>query len=200
VQNEIEMDETLKEIFEANNGYLETKVLKKRSEFYRLKEMVKSGDVTSIKRGLYRLTIWNGENELAEVCRIVPLGVICLFSAWHYYELTTFVPSKHYIAIPSKTKRVLPAYPPIQLIYREENSYKLGQIETEQQGGVIRIYNLEKSVCDAIKFRNKVGEEQSNEVLKNYLKRTDRNLDRLLKYARQLNIENILQQFLKLLI
>jgi hypothetical protein len=53
LQKEIEMDETLKEMFEANNGHIETKVLKKRSEFYQLKEMVKSGSVTSIKCGLY---------------------------------------------------------------------------------------------------------------------------------------------------
>lgn len=190
----------LKEIFENNNGYLETKVLQKRSEFYQLKDLVAKGEVIAIKRGLYRLSSLDGNSELAEVCRIVSLGVICLFSAWHFYELTTFVPSKNYIAIPSKMKRIVPAYPPIQLNYWKENQYRLGQTEIERQRDIIRIYDLEKSVCDAIKFRNKVGEEQSAEVLKNYLKRSDRNLDKLLKYARQLKIETVLQQQLKMLL
>jgi predicted transcriptional regulator of viral defense system len=194
------MDPTLKEIFEANNGYLETRILKKRSAFYQLKKLIESGEVIAIKRGLYRLSSLDENNELAEVCRIVSSGVICLFSAWHYYELTTFVPSMHYVAIPSKMKRTLPTYPPIQLNYWKENQYQLGQTIVDHYDDTIRIYDLEKSVCDAIKFRNKVGEEQAIEVLKNYTKRTDRNLDKLLKYAHQLNVENILQQNLKLLL
>jgi len=194
------MNAALEKLFVNNNGYLETKILKKRSEFYQLKKMVEAGDAFALKRGLYRLTQWDSNSELAEVCRIVDGGVVCLFSAWHFYELTTFVPSKHYMAIPSKTKRILPAFPPIELTYWKETSYQLGKVEVEQKEGLITIYDIEKSVCDAIKFRNKVGEEQSAEVLKNYLKRSDRNLDKLLKYARQLNVETVLQQQLKILV
>lgn len=194
------MDLILKEIFEANNGYLETKFLQKRSSFYHLKQLVDKGEVIAIKRGLYRLASLDGNNELAEVCRIVSSGVICLFTAWHYYELTTFVPSIHYVAIPSKTKRTLPAYPPIQLNYWKETQYQLGIRVIDYHGETVRIYDMEKSVCDVMKFRNKVGEEQAIEVLKHYSKRSDRNLDKLLNYAKQLKVENVLQQHLKLLL
>jgi predicted transcriptional regulator of viral defense system len=194
------MNAALEKLFVNNNGYLETKILKKRSEFYHLKKMVETGEAFAIKRGLYRLSKWDSNSELSEVCRIVDGGVVCLFSAWNFYDLTTFVPSKHYVAIPSKTKRILPAFPPIELNYWKDTSYQLGKVEVEQNGGFVNIYDVEKSVCDSIKFRNKVGEEQSAEVLKNYLKRSDRNLDKLLKYARQLKIESILQQQLKMLL
>jgi predicted transcriptional regulator of viral defense system len=194
------MDRTLEEIFEANNGYLETKVLQKRSSFYYLRQSIEKGEVIAIKRGLYRLASLDGDNELAEVCRIISSGVICLFSAWHYYELTTFIPSIHYVAIPSKMKRTLPAYPPIQLNYWKEIQYQLGKKVVDHNGETIRIYDMEKSVCDAMKFRNKVGEEQTIEVLKNYTNRSDRNLDKLLNYAHQLKVENVLQQHLKLLL
>ncbi|MBN2237113.1 MAG: hypothetical protein JW729_06110 [Bacteroidales bacterium] len=194
------MNDTLKKIFDANNGYLETRHLKKRSDFYKLKMLVQSGDVVLIKRGLYRLASLAGNNELAEVCKIVQPGVICMFSAWYFYQLTTFAPSFYDLAIPSKMKRVLPNYPPINLYYWNEKQYSLGQILVDHEGETVKIFDLDKSVCDAIKFKNKIGEELSIEVLKNYLKRKDRNIDKLLKYSHQLRIENTLNEKLKLLI
>lgn len=194
------MANKLKDIFQANNGYLETRELKKRSEFYQLKKLVDNGEVLLIKRGLYRLVSVEGKNEYAEVCRIVSSGVICLYSAWQYYELTTLISSEYFVAIPSKIKRILPDYPPVRLMYWEDNQYLLGQIRLELNGEFILIYDIEKSVCDAVKYRMKIGEELSAEILKNYLKRTDRNLDKLLKYAQQLKVETVLQQNLKLIL
>jgi predicted transcriptional regulator of viral defense system len=130
----------------------------------------------------------------------VPPGVICLFSAWQFYGLTTFIPSAHHLTIPGKAKLVLPAYPPVKLYYWYGASYLLGKTEIMVEGQPICIYDLEKSVCDAIKFRNKVGSDIASEVLKNYLKRNDRNIDLLMKYARLLRVENILQQNLNVLL
>lgn len=194
------METGLKEIFENNNNYLQTRLLNKRSQYYQLKKLVGMGEVTQIKRGLYRLNSGNSGSELAEVCRIFAPGVICLFSAWQFYNLSTFVPSVHHLTIPGKAKLVLPAYPPIKLYYWYGVSYDLGKTEIKFRGQTICIYDLEKSVCDAIKFRNKVGSDVASEVLKNYLKRNDRNIDLLMRYARLLRVEHILQQNLKVLL
>jgi len=64
----------------------------------------------------------------------------------------------------------------------------LGKIEIISNSEKIVIYTIEKSVCDAIKFRNKVGMDITSEVLKNYLKLKSRNLDLLLKYAQTLRV------------
>lgn len=194
------METEVKKIFKNNHGYLQTSMLHKRSQFYHLKKLIDIGEVTQIKRGLYRLNSSIGVGELPEVCRIIPPGVICLFSAWQFYKLTTFIPSVHHLTIPGKVKLVLPAYPPLKLYYWKGPSYLLGKTEIMVGGQPICIYDLEKSVCDAIKFRNKVGEDIASEVLKNYLKRNDRNIDLLIKYAHLLRVENILQQNLKVLL
>ena len=39
------------------------------------------------------------------------------------------------------------------------------------------------SVCDAVRFRNKVGMDVMTEVLRTYLRRKDRNIARLTEYA-----------------
>ena len=60
----------------------------------------------------------------------------------------------------------------------------MGITEIEEEGYKIRIYDLEKSVCDAIRFRNKVGIDTVSEILKNYLKRQDKDLDKMIRYAK----------------
>ena len=48
--------------------------------------------------------------------------------------------------------------------------------------------------------KNIIGIDIAKEVLKNYLKRPDRNLAKLNEYARQLNISTVLSNFLTILL
>ena len=53
-------------------------------------------------------------------------------------------------------------------------------VERLVPGGVLlKIYDLEKSVCDAIKYRNRVGIDVSSEILRNYLSRKDCDITKL---------------------
>lgn len=61
----------------------------------------------------------------------------------------------------------------------------------------IRVYDVERSVCDAVKFRNKVGMDVCSEIINNYLERPNRNLSRLMDYARKLRVGTILEQYLQ---
>ncbi|MBK6950259.1 MAG: hypothetical protein IPH16_21200 [Haliscomenobacter sp.] len=126
--------------------------------------------------------------------------MFCLLSAAFYFRLTTTVPGRHLPAIPDDRKVVLPDYPPIQLYFWNETPYSLGVATAELTGGSIKIYDLEKTVCDIIRHRNKIGFEVLKEILKNYLDRKDRNLNRLHFYAKQLNIFNKVDEFLNILL
>lgn len=194
------MKNHLNDIIQNDNRYLETKYFNSRSDYYKLKNLLEEGKIEYVKRGLYRRIDIDRNDELSDVCQIISGGILCLYTAWDYYELTTFKSSRYFIAIPSKAKRVVPDYPPIELIYRNEISYHLGKSVIEDQTGRILIYDIEKSVCDAIKYRNKAGAELAAEILKNYLNKKERNIDKLLDYSRQLRIEKILQQQLKFLL
>jgi len=188
------------QIFKAQKGYLLSRQLRSRNQQYHLKKLIDQGEVVRIKRGLYKHVHFAVDNDWVEVCRIVPNGYLCLFSAWHYYKLTTHVPGHYYMAIPNKAKIVLPTYPPVKLFYWSSDYYLLGKENLKFSEGIISIYDIEKSVCDAIKFRNKVGKDMTSEVLKNYLIRTDRNIDKLLRYSRILRVEKILNQYMEMLL
>ncbi|MDP2113946.1 MAG: hypothetical protein Q8K69_07795 [Bacteroidota bacterium] len=195
------MEQQLYELFVQNNGYVASNLIRgNRSLYYQLKTMLESGKVVQIKRGLYRHTDFKEDANLGEVCRIVPQGVLCLFTAWQFYSLSTHVSSFVHLSIPVRKKPVLPVFPPVKIYFWKDDYFKIGRIETTHNGQQISIYDLEKSVCDAIRYRNKVGTELSAEVLRNYLKRKDRNLDRLMKYAEDMRIAIVLNQYLSVML
>lgn len=194
------MENLILKILEENKGYFYSKQLSTRTQHYQLKKMLDKGEIIQVKRGLYRSAQIFEADNLGEVCRMIPSGVICMFSAWQYYNLTTHLPSFIHIAVQGKQKIVLPDYPPVKLYYWS-NQYQNMAIKTiVHLGETINIYDLEKSVCDVVRFRNKVGIDITSEVLKNYLKRDDRNLDLLMKYATKLRISDIITQYLNVML
>lgn len=158
--------------------------------------MVSKGKVMRVKRGLYKLTDNDPQTDIVEISKLYPGGVICLYSAWSYFELTDHISAQFHIAFPHKSKIKTIDYPPVIPYFWSEKPYFLGIVEKDG----IRIYDREKSVCDAVKFRNKVGDEMMQEVIKNYLKSTDININKLLDYARILRIDKIMMPYLKALI
>ena len=193
------MINTVKEIFDKNNGFLRAKDLTKRMQWYQLKKMLEQGEAVKVSSGVYKLNDIN-ISQKAEIAVRFPSAVFCLFSAWNYHGLSTHNPWALYIAVGHKEKVVKPDYPPVFVYYWKDASHDTGIIEIEEEGYKIRMYDLEKSVCDAVKFRNKVGLDTAIEVLQNYVKRQDKNLNKLNRYAEQLGIEKILNNMIMVLL
>ena len=63
-----------------------------------------------------------------------------------------------------------------------------------------KIYSLEKTVIDIIYYRNRIGIEETKEVLNNYLKRSDRDLVKLHILASKLGCIKILKTYLEVLV
>jgi predicted transcriptional regulator of viral defense system len=197
----MDKEKEIRQIFSLQKGYARTKdILAAGIHHHYLDRMVQEGTVVKIKRGLYRFASVNVEDELEEVSRIVPGGVICLFSAWNYYQLSDFVPPEYHIAVEKSRKVVLPDYPPIRIYYWDEKHRRVGITEVNIGDTKVSIYEKEKSVCDAVRYRNKIGKDVEKEVLKNYLKERGRNIDKLLYFARLLRVEKQMKAYLSILL
>ena len=197
----MDKDAQILEIFRRNKGYARTRdIVEAGVHHHYLDMLVQEGEVVKIKRGLYRLASVSVDDELEEVSHIVPDGVVCLFSAWNYYQLSDFVPPEYHIAIERTHKVALPDYPPIKVYYWSEKYWSIGITEARIGNTMVKIYDKEKSVCDAIRYRNKVGRDLEKEVLKNYLKERGRNIDKLLRFARLLRVEEQMKTYLTILL
>ena len=188
------------QFFNRQHGFAKTNdLLKAGITFYQLKKMLDEGYVRQIKRGLYRLEKPGFDDEILEVSKMVPQGVFCLFSAWAYHGLSDIVPAAYHLAVEKSVKIKLPDYPPIKMYYWGRPYFEIGIIEIMANGVPMKMYSMEKSVCDAVRFRNKIGKDTEKEVLKNYLQLKNRNINELLRYAKLLRVEKVLKNYLNIL-
>jgi predicted transcriptional regulator of viral defense system len=194
------MRQSLLERFKQNGGFLHTADSLSANEKYHLRKLIKNGIVSRVKRGLFRLNDSPRVFQEAEVARMIPNGIFCTFTAWSYYELTTQISAEYHIAIPRTIKIVLPGYPPVKLYYYGIETFNIGKTSAKINGSLVNVYDLERSVCDAVKFRNKIGTDMLSEILHNYIRRKDKNLDKLLKYATGLRISNTLKPLLQIML
>ena len=190
---------TIISFIREQGGYIRAKDIDNRAMYDQLLSEVANGNVVRIRNGIYALPEEMAKTMI-DVEKIVPGGVVCMYSAWAYYELTTKLPPDICIAIEKKRKVILPDYPSVALYYWSQSAFELGVSERGIEGYKVRIYDLEKSVCDAVKFRNKIGVDISSEILKNYLVRSDRNLTRLNEYAKKMRVANIMSGLIDYLI
>ena len=102
--------------------------------------------------------------------------------------------------IDAKRKVRLNGAVPINLYYWKAENLDFGIAQYDISGFAVRMTDVERSVCDAIKYRNKVGADICAEVVKNYLNRSERNISRLIEYANKLHIKKILNTYLEVLI
>lgn len=195
--------EEIKEIFFTNKGYATTKQISNKGiNRYYISSLEKCGAISRIKAGLYK---WEGYDfkynfEIVDVFKIVPKGVLCLTSALAYYDLTTFNPWQYEIAVERSSKVVIPEYPPIKLLYFSQKQLEIGISNMEVDGHIIRIYDMEKTICDCIRYRNKIGIDIVKEGINEYIKRKDKNFNKLMKYAEICRVQKILKEYLEVLV
>ena len=169
---------------------------------YKISQLVKNGIITSVNRKWYENSNYTGEiNDFYAVNPYAEQGVICLISAAVYHELTTHRPSHIDVALP-RSARVpqSPEWPSMKFYRLGEDRYTTGIVTIQEGENSFRIYDREKTVCDMILYRNKLGFEPAVEVLKMYIKRPDRDINRLLKYAEMLHVKTSIKQYLEVLL
>jgi len=191
------------EVFKTHKGFARTKDILAAGIHTRIIKRVREKEqVVQVKRGLYRLAdIPLISNQgFVDLARAVPGGVICLLSALSYYELTTFNPSVIAMAICRSSRKPKINYPPVEFYHFSKKQFEAGINKIKVKGHKIRIYNREKTICDCFRYRNKMGLDIAKEGLSEYLKRKDRDLEKLLEYAEICRIKPLLQTWLNAMI
>ena len=62
------------------------------------------------------------------------------------------------------------------------------------------VYDLERTICDCIRSRNKMGTETFHAALKLYAADPKKDLNKLYTYARKMRVSNVLRQYLEVLL
>lgn len=170
--------------------------------YYQINKLVSKGILYKLNKSFYENLQFTGEeSDLIYAYAYAPDGVICMMSAAKYYNLTSYRPECVDVAIHNKKKVVtLPTWPQFKIWYFNTKRLETGITKIVVCNQEVNIYDMEKTVIDIIRYRNKIGVEETKEILVNYLNRSERNINKLYRYAKILRCENILNTYLEVLL
>ncbi len=189
----------LNDTFEKSDGILKASDLKNIGINSRqIKKLVEENIIRRIKQGYYELNevIYPEEVLLA---KLFPNAVIYLESALNYYGYTDRIPKEWQIAVDKdseKTKYNNLEYPKIKPFYIEKEYLEIG-LDSIDMGGVhIKIFNRDRTICDILRYKNKIENEVFNNAIQNYLKDPKKNISKLYKYSKELNVLNKVETYI----
>jgi predicted transcriptional regulator of viral defense system len=163
-----------------------------------LATLVEEGRIVRLKPGLYLATEAQTASGFFEVHLALPHAVVCLASALADYELSTYEPPEVQVAIPRGDRTRPPDFPPSRRFSFGDDRYSLG-VEVESiDRREVRIYDREKSICDAIRFRRTLGQDVVNEAIRNYLAGPRKDIDKVIEYSRVLRQEGPVRNYLRI--
>ena len=112
-----------------------------------------------------------------------PLTYGSLLSALRVHELTTQAPFETWIAIGTRARTPKLEGLPLRVVHMAKAPLTAGVDHRKIDGVRVAVFDLEKTVVDCFRFRNKIGLDVALEAIREYLRRPQRNLDRLMHYA-----------------
>lgn len=194
----------VQQLFRSKKGYAKTvDFLEQGISSYYINKLLKEGLIFRVKRGLYQYNNpeFLPDSEIVEVSQLIPSGVICLLSAAAYHELSTINPWQYHVAIERSQKPpLLPSYPPIQIYYFNKKAFENDVEENEVEGHPVKIYSIEKTICDLIRYRDTIGMDIMIECIKSYMKLPTRNVTKLLKVGKEQRVDKILKNYIEVLL
>jgi len=191
------------EVFKKHKGILRTSEAIKLgihpSYLYKLRA---EGVLESLGRGVFRLASMPdfSEPDLVLAAKRISKGIVCLISALSYYDLTTQIPHFVYIALPRTSRLPKVSYPPLRYFWYSKKAYEAGVSTILINGFPVKIYCIEKTLADCLKFRQKIGMDVVLEALKEYWRKGNTNLDLLYDYAKICRVEKILAPIMETIV
>ena len=104
------------------------------------------------------------------------------------------------VALPNVRQVSAGAYHTCAVTVKKE-LYLMGVTEAKTvYGRQIKTYNRERTICDIVRNRNNMDVAILNESIKRYLGNKEKNISLLMRYAQELDVQNILRKHVEILL
>ena len=122
-------------------------------------------------------------------------------TALYLHGISDRTPFEHTITAPSGCIPSAVIRAECKVYYIKPELFSLGKTMLKSPtGNEIPAYNLERTVCDIIRSRNKIGTETFLAALKLYAASPKKDLNKLNLYAKKLRVFNVLSRYLEVLL
>jgi predicted transcriptional regulator of viral defense system len=166
----------------------------------KLANLVKLGTLERAERGIY-ISPGGLDDVLYWMQQRAKKIVYSHETALFIHRMTSRTPIRYSITVPSSYKVSSALRNNCKIYYIKQDLIDLGKSdEPSGMGHNIITYDIERTLCDIIRSRNKIDNQIIIEALKNYAQSKEKDLHRLYKYAENFGIEKILYHYLEVLL
>lgn len=193
-------EEKVLELIKNNGGLIKTSDIKSRNiNKMSLVRLVKKGMINRIERGLYI-----DSNKMEDSYYIFqykcPKAIFSHETALYFHDLTDRTPIELMVTVPSKYNSRLLKDKKYKFSYIKEELYELGKIKMKTPyGNDIYCYDIERTICDIIRDKNKIEKYQYSDALKRYANLKIKDISKLYRYAEEFNIKTEVKKYIEVL-
>lgn len=165
-----------------------------------LQMMVAEGKLERVDRGVYVSTDAI-EDEMYSMQTKYPKLIYSHETALYLHGLSDRTHFEYSASVPSGYKVVGSVAERFKIYYIKKELHELG-VETVQSshGNPIKTYNIERTICDLIRSRNRIDVQILSEALKRFVKLKSVDFSILMDYAKKLKIDAVLKNYLEVLL
>ena len=168
---------------------------------FKFYKYVKENDMEKVHHGVYvNKDEW--VDELFILHKRCPMAVFSHDEAFYFHGLTDREPLVHTMTIYSgyNSHRLI-SDGKCKTYNVKKELLDVGKITVKDNyGNDIPIYDLERTVCDLIRSRNTIEIQEFNFVLKSYVLKKEKDLNRLMKYAELFKVKKIIRGYMEVLL
>ena len=185
----------IEELLAENKGILRTADVVgagiSKEVFYKY---VKDAGLEKAAHGIYLLpAVWADEIYLLQAQ--IPKVIYSHETALYFHDLTEMEPMPLTVTGPAKYNNPALAEKGVKIVYVKREWHRMGVCQMLSPGGYpVSVYDMERTVCDIIRKRSEMDVSAFNYALTEYVKRKEKNLNRLMEYAKAMRLEKKIRE------
>jgi len=186
---------------EQQHGYISSKDARSHGvDNKALQRMADNGLIERVAHGLYVSADTFPDRYYIAQYRC-PKGVFSHETSLFLHDLSDRDPIRLMMTIPSGWNTKLLTDESMRFFYVEPERLKLGACEVDTPSGVKVIsYNVERTLCDCLRYINKLDRDMVLNALRRYVKGDARDSAKLLRYASEFGVRDIVYRYLEVLV
>lgn len=162
--------------------------------------LVAEGKLEKVERGVY-VAADAVEDEMYVLQSRYPKLIYSHETALFFHALTDRTPFDYSATVPSGYKVVPKISERIKIYYIKKEFHPLGVIAmTSSLGNPVKVYNIERTICDCVRSRSRIDVQIFNDALKRYVRLKSADFGRLMDYAKVLKVDKAIRNYLEVLL
>jgi len=189
----------IESLFKKNGYIMRTSELRQAKVFYEnIQKLLSDGVIERIKRGVYHWVSQDDGSEVRVINNLFPDAILCTDTALFHYGYSDRTPAEWHLAFDKdiSKQRVKIDYPFVKAYFLEPSLLGVGLAKSEIDGHKVCIYDKERTICDCLRYLNKMDKEIFNKAIQAYVNDPKKNISALTQYAKKLRVQKKVNDFI----